>query len=150
MSSRWSRGVALVWVLTVSPPVLAQAPTGAPASTTPAASTTAQEPAATPPATRLEQIELARRQKHATLWPEHESPLVVKANRLETRGFVEGIQSGEGNSGWQLLLTGTRPAQGLSGPKDWRTRRMTKIYDLSDPANPKSRMNTGLAGSLRS
>ena len=113
MSSRWSRGVAFVWVLIVSPPVLAQAPTAAPASTTPAASTTAQTPAATPaPATRLEQMELARRQKYATLWPEHESPLVVKANRLETRGFVEGIQSGEGNSGWQLLLTGTRPAHG--------------------------------------
>jgi outer membrane protein assembly factor BamA len=28
------------------------------------------------------------------------------------RGFVEGIQSGEGNNGWQLLLTGTRPNQG--------------------------------------
>jgi outer membrane protein assembly factor BamA len=57
-------------------------------------------------------MELARRQKDATLWPERENPLVVKANRLVDRGFIEGIQTGQGNNGWQLLLAGTRPAQG--------------------------------------
>src|SRR4029453_4712382 len=41
-----------------------------------------------------------------------ENPLVVKANRLLDRGLVSGIQTGQGNNGWQLLLTGTRPAQG--------------------------------------
>ena len=46
------------------------------------------------------------------MWPERESPLVVRANRLVDRGLIEGIRSGEGNNGWQLLLAGTRPAQG--------------------------------------
>jgi hypothetical protein len=46
------------------------------------------------------------------MWPERENPLVIKANRLVDRGFIEGIQTGEGNNGWQLLLTGTRAAQG--------------------------------------
>ena len=84
-----------------APLVRAQAPTEAQASAP-----------APEPATRVEQIELARRQKHATLWPERESPLVVRANRLVDRGLIEGIQSGEGKNGWQLLLSGTRPAQG--------------------------------------
>jgi hypothetical protein len=34
----------------------------------------------------------------------------------------------------------------ISGPKEWRTRRMTKIYDLSDPANPKFIRDFGLPG----
>ncbi len=97
--SRWLCTV-LVWGLS-APLVRGQAPTEAQASAP-----------APEPATRVEQIELARRQKHATLWPELESPLVVRANRLVDRGLIEGIQSGEGNNGWQLLLTGTRPAQG--------------------------------------
>ena len=46
------------------------------------------------------------------MWPESENPLVARANRLLDRGFLEGIQSGQGNNGWQFLLTGTRPAQG--------------------------------------
>ena len=64
------------------------------------------------PTTRAEQIELARRQKQATLWPERENPLVVKANRLIDTGFLEGIRSGQGKNGWQMVLTGMRPAQG--------------------------------------
>jgi hypothetical protein len=62
--------------------------------------------------TRTEAIELARRQKQATLWPEREGPLVDRANNLLDRGLLEGIRSGAGNNGWQLLLTGTRPNQG--------------------------------------
>jgi len=62
--------------------------------------------------TRAEEIELARNQKVATLWPEREDPLVIRANRLLDRGLLEGIQSGEGNNGWQFLLSGTRDAQG--------------------------------------
>src|SRR4029450_5835794 len=109
---------AVLFVWHMSGPLLrAQAPTetqaGTPTAT--ADSTDAQTPAATTPpepATRAEEMELARRQKDATLWPERENPLVVKANRLVDRGLIEGIQTGQGNNGWQLLLSGTRPAQG--------------------------------------
>ena len=34
----------------------------------------------------------------------------------------------------------------VSGLPDWRTRRMTQVYDLSDPAHPKFIRNFGLAG----
>jgi hypothetical protein len=34
----------------------------------------------------------------------------------------------------------------VSGPSDWRTRRMTKIYDLSDPAKPVFIRDFGLPG----
>ena len=66
--------------------------------------TTSQVAQAQDVATRAEEIELARRQKHATLWPEREGPLVARANRLLDRGLIEGIRSGQGNNGWQLAL----------------------------------------------
>ncbi len=101
--SQWL-GVALALGLSAYV-ALAQAPTaGAPH--TPSVSPI------TPPATRVEQIELARRQKDATLWPERENPLVGRVNRLLDRGLIEGVRTGEGNNGWQLILEGTRPAQG--------------------------------------
>jgi hypothetical protein len=34
----------------------------------------------------------------------------------------------------------------ISGPKEWRTRRMTKIYDLSDPMKPRFIRDFGLPG----
>ena len=34
----------------------------------------------------------------------------------------------------------------VSGPKDWRVRRMTKVYDLSDPAKPVFIRDFGLDG----
>ena len=34
----------------------------------------------------------------------------------------------------------------VSGAPDWRTRRMTQVYDLSDPANPVKIRNFGLPG----
>src|SRR6185436_10240697 len=34
----------------------------------------------------------------------------------------------------------------VSGIDGWRTRRMTQVYDLSDPANPRFIRNFGLAG----
>ena len=34
----------------------------------------------------------------------------------------------------------------VSGLPDWRTRRMTQVYDLSDPARPRLIRNFGLAG----
>jgi len=110
--SRWLCAVVLFCQL-----VPAQATTAAQAAApaTPPGSADAQAapPAPAPdPETRAGQIELDRRMKRATLWPERENPLVVRANRLLDRGLLEGIQSGEGNNGWQLLFTGTRPAQG--------------------------------------
>jgi outer membrane protein assembly factor BamA len=91
----------VLWALAGVPALLAQT------------STDTQAPAGAPvPETRVEQIELARRRKHATLWPEHESPWVLKANRLLDRGLTAGIQSGEGPNGWQWILSGTRPGQG--------------------------------------
>jgi len=82
---------------------------GAVCASTPVA---AQTPQPSPPATREEQIAAERTEKRATLWPEQESPLVGKANRLANRGFLQGVQSGEGNNGWQVLLSGTRTNQG--------------------------------------
>ena len=34
----------------------------------------------------------------------------------------------------------------VSGAPDWRTRRMTEVYDLSDPAHPKKIRDFGLPG----
>ncbi|KRR17944.1 LVIVD repeat-containing protein [Bradyrhizobium retamae] len=34
----------------------------------------------------------------------------------------------------------------VSGAPDWRTRRMTQVYDLSDPANPQKIRDFGLPG----
>ncbi|MBN8990179.1 MAG: hypothetical protein J0H42_18185 [Rhizobiales bacterium] len=34
----------------------------------------------------------------------------------------------------------------VSGAPDWRTRRMTQVYDLSDPANPRKIRDFGLPG----
>jgi hypothetical protein len=34
----------------------------------------------------------------------------------------------------------------ISGPKEWRTRRMTKVYDLGDPARPVFIRDFGLPG----
>ena len=101
--SRWLWAVLALGLSTST--VLAQAPTAGDAQT-PSASPAAQA------TTRLGLIEFARRQKDATLWPERESPLVGRVNRLMDRGLIEGIRTGEGNNGWQLLLAGTRPAQG--------------------------------------
>ena len=92
----------LFWGLS-APFALAQAP---PEAQTPPASPAPQ------PTTRVEQIEFARRQKDATFWPEREHPLVARVNRLLDRGLIDGILTGEGNNGWQLILEGTRPAQG--------------------------------------
>jgi hypothetical protein len=46
--------------------------------------------------------------------------------------LVEGLRNTHKNF-WEC---DTGIAYVISGPKDWRTRRMTKIYDLGDPAKP--------------
>jgi hypothetical protein len=50
------------------------------ALTTVAALATAVPALAQQPQTRADEIELARREKGATLWPERESPMVARAN----------------------------------------------------------------------
>jgi hypothetical protein len=70
--------------------------------------------------TRAEEIEQARRDKEANLWPERESPFVRRANELAERGFREGIADGRGVSGFQLVLGDMRSGQGTSGGIGWR------------------------------
>jgi outer membrane protein assembly factor BamA len=64
--------------------------------------------------TRAEEIDMARRDKQARLWPERESPLVREANALVERGFREGIEDGYGANGPQVVLGGMRSGHGMS------------------------------------
>jgi len=105
--------------------------------------TTSQVAQAQDVATRAEEIELARRQKHATLWPEREGLLVGPANRLLERGLLEGIQNGLGNNGWQLLFTGTRSAQGQTFGIGYR--RSDLFHDALDA---RATVRGSLAGAL--
>lgn len=66
------------------------------------------------PATRAEQIEEMRDEKAAALWPERESPMVRQVNDLVERGLSEGLASGEGANGPQIVLGGMRSGQGMS------------------------------------
>lgn len=70
--------------------------------------------------TRTEEIEQARRDKQANLWPERESPFVRRANELAERGFREGIADGRGVSGFQFVLGEMRSGQGTSVGIGWR------------------------------
>jgi hypothetical protein len=64
--------------------------------------------------TRAEEIDIARRDKQARMWPERESPLVRQANALVERGFREGIEDGYGANGPQVVLGGMRSGHGMS------------------------------------
>ena len=105
--------------------------------------TTSQVAQAQDVATRAEEIELARRQKHATLWPEREGLLVGPANRLLERGLLEGIRNGLGNNGWQLLFTGTRSAQGQTFGIGYRRSDL-----FHDALNVRATVRGSLAGAL--
>ena len=59
--------------------------------------------------------------------------------------LVEGL-SNTHKSFWEC---DTGIAYVISGPKEWRTRRMTKIYDLSDPAEPCSSAITASRSAAR-
>lgn len=72
------------------------------------------------PRTRTEEIELRRRDKQARLWPEHESPLVEQVNKLVERGLYEGLESGKGANGAQIVLGGTRSGQGFAAGVGYR------------------------------
>jgi hypothetical protein len=65
------------------------------------------------PASRAEKIEQARREKMANLWPEREAPLVKQVNDLVERGFKDGLESGKGANGPQIVLGGMRSGQGV-------------------------------------
>jgi hypothetical protein len=66
------------------------------------------------PQTRAEEIEQARRDKAARLWPETESPLVEQVNQLVERGLLSGFETGRGANGWQIVLGGMRSGQGMT------------------------------------
>jgi len=82
--------------------------------------TYAQEPATNVPTTRAEAIAEARDEKVAELWPERQSPLVNKVNALVERGFKEGLDSGRGANGPQIVLGGMRPGQGFTAGVGYR------------------------------
>jgi outer membrane protein assembly factor BamA len=66
------------------------------------------------PRTRAEQIEDMRDEKIANLWPERESPLVRQVNGLVERGLGDGLKSGKGANGPQIVVGGMRSGQGAS------------------------------------
>ena len=60
---------------------------------------------------RTQEIQSARADKMAHLWPERESPLVQQVNQLVERGLLEGAQTGMGANGWQVVLGGKNAAK---------------------------------------
>jgi hypothetical protein len=58
--------------------------------------------------------------------------------------IVKGL--GETHKNWWECNTGIAYLVSDGRPQGWRTNRMTKIYDLSDPANPRFIRDFGLAG----
>jgi outer membrane protein assembly factor BamA len=65
------------------------------------------------PKTRAEEIDQARREKIARLWPERESPTVDIVNGLVERGLLDD-SDGTGKNGFQIVLGGMRSGQGMS------------------------------------
>ena len=80
----------------------------------------AQQPTTEAPTTREEAIAVERADKVAELWPERQSPLVDTVNRLVERGFNEGLDSGQGSNGPQIVLGGMRPGQGFTAGLGYR------------------------------
>jgi outer membrane protein assembly factor BamA len=85
-----------------------------------AAPVLAQEPAPGPPQTRAEAIADERSAKVAELWPQRQSPMVDRMNALVERGLQEGLASGRGANGAQLIFGGMRSGQGFSGGIGYR------------------------------
>ncbi len=80
----------------------------------------AQATPADAPQTRAEAIAAERAEKVATLWPERQNAMVDLVNGLAERGFKEGLESGRGANGLQVILGGMRAAQGMSGGVGYR------------------------------
>jgi len=72
------------------------------------------------PQTREEVIAGERADKVAQLWPERQNAMVDIANGLVERGLGEGLDSGKGANGLQLVLGGMRSGQGMSGGLGYR------------------------------
>jgi len=85
-----------------------------------AAPSLAQQPEAAAATTREETIAAERAEKLAELWPERTSPMVDTVNRLVERGFSEGLDSGKGANGPQIVLGGMRPGQGFTAGIGYR------------------------------
>ena len=80
----------------------------------------AQQQPATGATTREETIAAERNDKVAELWPERTSPLVDRVNRLVERGFREGLDSGKGGNGAQIVVGGMRSGQGFTAGLGYR------------------------------
>ena len=80
----------------------------------------AQQQPATGATTREETITAERNDKVAELWPERTSPIVDRANRLVERGFREGLDSGKGGNGAQIVVGGMRSGQGFTAGLGYR------------------------------
>jgi hypothetical protein len=78
--------------------------------------------AQTAPETRADVIRQARQEKEAELWPERQSPFVNQVNALVERGLRDGLDSGQGADGPQLVLGGMRSGQGFSAGIGYRRR----------------------------
>src|SRR5262245_22655752 len=83
-------------------------------------SITAPVAAQTEPQTRADVIRQERQEKEAELWPERQSPFVDRVNTLVERGFKEGLDSGQGANGPQIVLGGMRSGQGFSAGVGYR------------------------------
>ena len=80
----------------------------------------AQTPPADTPPTRADAIAQERAEKLIELWPEHQSPAVNIANGWLERGLKEGLDTGRGANGLQVVLGDMRAAQGLSAGLGYR------------------------------
>jgi Omp85 superfamily domain len=83
-------------------------------------SMSAQQQPTDVPSTREEAIASERADKVAELWPERQSPMVDTVNRLVERGFNEGLESGKGANGPQIVLGGMRSGQGFTAGVGYR------------------------------
>ena len=89
---------------------------------------------------RAQEIQSARADKMAHLWPERESPLVQQVNTLVERGLLEGAQTGQGANGWQIVLGGMRSGQGMT---------VGLGYRRSDLFNDKLGFRTTFRGTIK-
>ena len=80
----------------------------------------AQEQPGAVPQTREGVIAAERADKVAELWPERQNAMVDIANGLSERGLNEGLESGRGANGIQLLFGGMRSGQGMSAGLGYR------------------------------
>jgi len=72
------------------------------------------------PQTRAEAIASERADKLAELWPERQLAMVDLVNGMVERGLKEGLETGLGSNGVQVVLGGMRAAQGMSAGVGYR------------------------------